>query len=174
MDKDSDQFRKLGRELKHRSKKVGELGKEAPRLARELEAYRDALHYIGDELERAKSNNVEIRFFPKSELERIVDTLNSAIPDPKEIGLTTSSSSFTISGSADIMMTYQAKHPEYELFQNPPESYRELKFSEDTLQKLQNLDPQLGNLWQNAWDAMTLFKLKEAGINARTLIDELS
>jgi hypothetical protein len=170
-------FRTLGTEFHNRADGLQEFLAEAPRQIRLLRVYGDYLTYVGNEIDRATAAGIDLTSSPGLNISGIEQTLTWDVPNPRDIGLTFTTSSGTTNVTSELMVKYAQEQPNLALFQNPPESFRMLQTTKDANQTLNRLKPQLGDTWQRAWDAIAVGNLesvKTAAVNARTVVDEIS
>ena len=172
-----ENFRKVGQDFHYRAGDLQKLVKEAPQQIGQLKAYGDYFIYIGDEIDRAASCGIDLTSSPGLNVTNVQQTMTWNVASPLEIGNTITVASGTSGATADMMATYVEEDPSFGLFQNPPESFLQLKITDQTVLNLNEVKPGLGVTWQSAWDAINVGSaesVKSAAISARIAVDEIS
>lgn len=173
-----EDFRKVGYELINRADDLQKLTADAPHQIRQMRGYGDLLVYVGNEIDRAADYDIDVTASPGFDIDNIEKSLSYwKVPSPFFIGSTLATVSGTSNAASAVMVEYENKKPEFQLFQNPPESFRSLKVSSHTIEALNRLKASLGDTWRAAWDAIaigTVESIKSAATNARTVVDEIS
>ncbi len=172
-----ENFRIVGQDLQNRAGELQDLVAEAPQQIRQLKAYGDYFVYVGDEIDRGAGHGIDFTSSPGLNVINVQQTLTWNVPSPFQIGNTATMASGTTGTVAELAVAYVEEEPELELFLNPPESFRLLKTTDQTIQNLNNVKPGLGDTWQSAWDFIaveSVDSVKSAAANARTVVDEIS
>jgi len=172
-----EEFRTVGQDLTIRAGSLQDLVAEAPQQIRYLKAYGDYLIYVGNEIDRGAGYGIDFSSSPALNTADIRQTLNWKVPTPFQISNTATLASGTTGAVAEMAVDYGKQKPDLELFLDPPESFRQLTTTEETIQILNNLNPGLGDRWQAAWDSTavgSVNSVKSAAANGRTVVDEIS
>ncbi|MCK5487271.1 MAG: hypothetical protein KAI86_13725 [Desulfobacterales bacterium] len=172
-----EEFRVVGQDLNIRAGRLQDLVAEVPQQIRYLKAYGEYLVYVGNEIDRGTEHGIDFSSSPALNTAHIEQTLNWEVPSPDQIANTATLASSTSGAVAEMAVEYGKQKPELELFLDPPESFRELKTTGETIQGLNSLNPGIGDRWQAAWDSISVGSVdsvKSAAVNARTVIDEIS
>ena len=179
---DSKKFREAGKAAKDKANELKNLANVLPGYIRTLDGYGDFMNYTADELERFKTKypsapsiRTSLYFTPKT----FINTLAWNVTDPKDI----ETSIITLSGvgtSASVsippeMVSFATEGDAF--FSNPPENFVHLHLTDELTPLLSELMPELSPIWNASWDSLVLERadsLKNASVNARTVVDEIS
>jgi len=171
-----DEVKAIGQDLKRRADGLQLLVSEWHQMVRKLRVYGELLDFTGDEFHRATLAGLDLSA-THIKVNNIKETLLWEIPSPDQIRKTVMASAAAILDISEAMHTFAQEAPEHELLQNPPEIWRLLRASEETIQCLSKLKTNLGETWRGAWGAIEIGDLrsvKTAATNARTVVDEVS
>lgn len=178
----SDDFVKriknIGNQMVSKAQDLNELLKIIPDQSRKMTAYGEYYIYVADEMERLFSLK-GVGFFasPKLNLDKLEQSVLWTLPSAYNITTTTAMAAGTSTEIIAPFLPYVDSEPELKLLDNPPESFKNLIATEETIDRLNKLKEGLGDTWRNAWNAMAvknLNSIKTVATNARTVFDELS
>ncbi|UCH00858.1 MAG: hypothetical protein JSU78_02545 [Deltaproteobacteria bacterium] len=173
---DIDEVKEIGQELKRRADSLQHLVSGWHQMVRKLRAYGELLDFTGDELHRATLAGLDLTT-TQIKVNKIKETLGWEIPSTDQIRKTVMASTAALLDISEAMHIFAQEAPEHDFLQNPPEMWRLLRATEETIQSLNKLKTNLGETWRTAWNAMEasdLRSIKTAATNARTVVDEVS
>ena len=177
-DDPAKKLRAIGNQLISKSQDLNELAKIIPDQSRKMAAYGDYYNYVADEYDRLSSKGIDLSASPGfNYLDEVENTFVWKVPSAYDVTTTTVTASGGTTSITEPFLPYIDSNPEFELLKKPPESYKILISTDETIDKLNQLKEGLGNSWRNAWNAMgikDLNTIKTVAANARTVFDELS
>ncbi|MCX5813610.1 MAG: hypothetical protein NT178_13850 [Proteobacteria bacterium] len=177
----SDDFVKriknIGNQLIFKAQDLNKLAKIIPEQSKILRAYGEYYNYVAGEYERLPSKDVNVSDSLKFSLGDLEKTFCWTVPSAYKVAITAAMAAGTSPQITAIFLPYIDSKPELKLLDNPPESFKILKATGETIDKLNKLSEGLGGTWRDACNAMAmndLSSIKTVAINARTAFDELS
>ena len=180
-EKDSgERYIQVGTSLVEKSEELQRLGKDLPRYVRIFKGYGELFVYFGNEIKRAGEAGVEIddSMIFGSTLDDVMKTLTWTVPSTEAVSATMAAASDATVGTMSIAVSAaDGSTIESSFLQDPPESYWAVCETKAMVIRLNELKQGLGTTWENAWDALATIRpdsAKNASVNARTVVDELS
>ena len=167
-------LKNIGSKLIDKSNDLQELAKIIPEQSRKFRAYGDFYNYVADEYTRLSSLGVDCDVTHIVDFQGIEDSLSWDVPTITQVYTTITIGSGEATSITQPMMPYVDKKPDYGLLKNPPESFRLLKVTDETIDQLNLIKNDLGDSWRKAWDCLSGGDIKNTATHARTVIDELS
>ncbi len=172
----TEEVKEIGQELKRRADSLQHLVLGWHQMVRKLRAYGELLDFAGDELNRVTLAGLK-RTTINIEVNNIKETLGWEVPSTDQIRKTVMASTAAMLDITEAMHIFAQEAPEHNFLQNPPEMWRLLRATEETIQALNKLKTNLGETWRTAWNAIEAgdqHSIKTAATNARTIVDEVS
>ena len=149
-----------------------------PDQYRKMVAFGDYYNYVADEYDRLSSTGIDLKNSSGfNDLDLIEKAFDWDVPSTYDVTTTTVTASGSSTSITQPFFPYIDSNPELKILENPPESYKILIATDETIDKLNLLKEGLGNSWRNAWNAIgtkDLSSVKTVATNARTVFDELS
>jgi len=167
-------LKEIGAILIDKSIDLQDLAKIIPEQARKFRAYGDYYNFVADEYTRLSSLGVDCDMTQVVDFQSIEDSLSWEVPTTTQLYTTTTIVSGESTSITQPMMPYVDEKPDYDLLQNPPDSFVLLQATDETIIQLDFIKNGLGNSWKKAWDCLIRGDVKNAAVQARTTIDELS
>ena len=127
-------LRAIGNQLISKSQDLNELAKILPDQSRKMAAYGDYYNYVADEYDRLSSKGIDLSASPCfNNLDELEQTFAWKVPSTYDVTTTTITASGTSTSITEPFLPYVDSNPEFELLENPPESYKILITTDETI-----------------------------------------
>lgn len=170
-------LKNIGSRLIEKSNSLKELAQIIPEQSRKLRAYGEFYNYVADEYDRLAEFGIDCNVAQVVNFEEIDDLVSWQVPTSTQVYTTTSGVSGESTSITQPMMPYVDDYPDLGLLKKPPESFRLLRVTDKTINRLNMVSPGLGDTWGSAWNYLAVGdipSIKSTATQARTVVDELS